>query len=157
MSREESSTVRPSNYRVDFGSADVQLQRRADAQSADSQTSLGELDEETIRWGVLITRIICIVLLLLIIFAAWYGSEDGKNKRLYYILSILFSCVLIVVFMLSFCDLEMLRSRTIWTGRFSIFSHHNSEGSFASWPRTSSASLQSPLNEAESFSQPTDP
>ena len=37
-----------SNYRVDFGTADVHLQRGNSIESG--QSALGELDEETIRW-----------------------------------------------------------------------------------------------------------
>ena len=146
---------RTSSYRVDFGSADVQLQRRSERLSGETDTTLGELDEETIRWGVLITRVICIALLLLIAFSATYSSAvTTEDSHLYKVLSVLFAIVLIVVFILSFFDLEALRSRTVWNGRFSLFSAGRS-ASFVSWPRTSNNPLDSPLNNGEQTNSST--
>lgn len=105
--------TRESAYRVEFGANEVQLTRASTNSSSPSQ--MGELDEETIRWGVLITRIVSIFLLVLIIIAVVLGMT--RNLHLL-ILAGVFACVLIVVFMCSFVDLEMFRSKYIWRGKF---------------------------------------
>lgn len=105
---------RPSSYRVQFESSDVRLARTGDL-STDSTITAGELDEETIRWGVLITRIICIVLVCVIIGSVAFGETTHPEVLL---LAALCGCVLIVVFMCSFVDIEALRSQHRWTGKF---------------------------------------
>ena len=133
-----------SNYRVDFGAADVHLQRGS---VESGQSALGELDEETIRWGVLITRVMSIILLVLIIIAVCMGAT--RNHKLL-ILAGVFGCVLIIVFMCSFVDLEIFRSTTTWRGRFSVF---NRQGSFM-WPMRSSTAtdIKQPINSGPSSS-----
>ena len=45
-----------------------------------SYGSMGELDEETIRWGVLVSRIVCIVLLIGIIAAVVVGETKDFHQ-----------------------------------------------------------------------------
>jgi len=106
---------RSSSYRVQFESADVRF--KSTQNSMDSSTTEGELDEETIRWGVLITRIICIVLVCVIIASVVFGETSSSHPEVL-LLAALCACVLVAVFMCSFVDLEAFRSRRKWTGKF---------------------------------------
>ena len=74
-----------------------------------------ELDEESISWNKLITRIVCIVLFILIIITIYFGAT--KNQHVYYLV-VIFAVSLIIIFMCSFMDIECFKSTRIWRGRF---------------------------------------
>jgi hypothetical protein len=109
------SEDRASSYRVQFESADVRLKGGENRHSSDTNTTIGELDEETIRWSVLITRIVCCVLVCVIIASVALGETTHPEVLL---LAALCGCVLVAVFMCSFVDVEAFRSHRMWRGKF---------------------------------------
>jgi len=98
----------PTEDRVDFGaSGNVVLSNSTDYSNMD------ELDEESISWNILVTRIVCIVLFLLVIACSVGGAL--KNHKLY-ILAAIVAIVALMVFMCSFSNSETLRSVYVWRG-----------------------------------------
>lgn len=89
---------------------------RNDTQSVDSGF-LSEFDEETIRWGVLVTRIVSIFLFCCVIAAVFLG--ETANPKIF-ILAAIFAVVLVIVFMCSFIDMQMCRSSASWHGEFDV-------------------------------------
>ena len=85
----------------------------------------------------------------MIIIAVCMGAT--RNHKLL-ILAGVFGCVLVIVFMCSFVDLEIFRSTTTWQGRFSIFNRQH--GSFIQWPMRSSTAtdIKQPINHGPSSS-----
>jgi len=73
-----------------------------------------ELDEVNINWCRFIARIISIVLLALIIICFALGAIKYKNRKLF-ILAGIIAVLLGIVFIVSFMDIESLKSRYIVT------------------------------------------
>lgn len=97
--------------RIEFGSPSEH-----DIDAVDTNYALmEELDEESISWNKLITRIVCIVLFILIIITIYFGAT--KNQHVYYLV-VIFAVSLIIIFMCSFMDIECFKSTYIWRGRF---------------------------------------
>jgi uncharacterized membrane protein (UPF0182 family) len=100
--------------RVDFGAAgNVSLQQ---VDSTTDYLNMDELDEESISWNILITRIVCIVLFLIVIACSVGGAL--KNQKLY-ILAAIVAIIALMVFMCSFSNSESLRSVYVWRGTIS--------------------------------------
>lgn len=77
-------------------------------------SGMDELDEETIRWGTLIARIVAIFLLVCTIAAFCLGGVSEK----FYILGGVICCASLMVLYCSFSDYAACRSRYIWNGKF---------------------------------------
>ena len=86
---------------------------RSETESVDSGF-LSEFDEETIRWGVLITRIVSIILFCCVLTAVFLG--ETTDQRIF-ILAAMFAVVLAMVFMCSFIDMSICRSSASWHGK----------------------------------------
>jgi len=84
-----------------------------------------ELDEVNINWCRFIARIISIVLLALIIICFALGAIKYKNRKLF-ILAGIIAVLLVIVFVLSFMDIERLKSRYIVT-LYSHFRGHSTD------------------------------
>ena len=70
-----------------------------------------ELDEVNVNWCRLVTRVICVILLVLIIVCFALGEISYKI----YILAAIIAAVLGIVFLLSFLDLDIFKSSYIFT------------------------------------------
>lgn len=113
-----------STNRIEFEHNDtVNLQQQQDGNYETDYSNMEELDEESISWYKLITRAVCIILLVLIIIAVTYGATD--NPRIF-LLAAVFAVFLLVTFMCSFMDIDVLTHRQIWRGRF--VSHNDNNG-----------------------------
>lgn len=111
MGKKREVDTRASNARVEFPAGGPP---GAD-DTVSEYSALDELDEETISWGVLVTRVVSIFLLVCIIIAVSVGAVYSNRLM---ILAGVISVVLIIVFALSFVDMERCRSKYSWHGRF---------------------------------------
>ena len=89
-----------------------------------------EVDEITINWGKLIARIISLFLVLCICVLSALGGIDTR----FYALAAIVFVVSLIVFAMSFMDINKCKTRTInifttEDGRFSAFSPRNSKAS----------------------------